>query len=247
MGREGVQATSERAVAASDRDTFAEFVRPHWGIMASLARRLTQSDGDDVLQDALAAAWRKRAQFDPDRGTPRNWLLAIVADQAAKGRRRIRPVTELVDVAETERDRDVDVDLRAALLQLTDRQRTAVTLHYYLGVPSPTPQPCSAAHPEPSSRPCPTRAPGCARCWGRTTDDRHRRAPAPRRRELARRPATLARRPARRACAGAPWPAGVGVRRHRGRTRGGTRGRDDVVAARIAPAALRVTDTPCRR
>jgi RNA polymerase sigma-70 factor (ECF subfamily) len=135
MGREGVQATSERAVAASDRDTFAEFVRPHWGIMASLARRLTQSDGDDVLQDALAAAWRKRAQFDPDRGTPRNWLLAIVADQAAKGRRRIRPVTELVDVAEIERDRDVDVDLRAALRQLTDRQRTAVTLHYYLGVP----------------------------------------------------------------------------------------------------------------
>ncbi len=131
-----MQATSEPTVSASERETFAAFVRPHWDIMAALARRLTRStDGDDILQDALASAWRKRGQFDPDRGTPRNWLLAIVADQAAKHRRRRRPVSELVDVADADRDHDADVDLRAALQKLTDRQRAAVALHYYLGVP----------------------------------------------------------------------------------------------------------------
>ena len=38
-------------------------------------------------------------------------------------------------MAEADRDHDADVDLRAALQKLTDRQRAAVALHYYLGVP----------------------------------------------------------------------------------------------------------------
>lgn len=122
-----------------DRDTFAEFVRPHWDVMAALARRLAPPGQDeDAVQDALAAAWRKRAQFDASRGTPRNWLLAIIADQAYKGRRRLRPTGDLVDVVDgvaASVDRDVDVDLRAALGRLTERQRTAVALHYYLGLP----------------------------------------------------------------------------------------------------------------
>jgi RNA polymerase sigma-70 factor (ECF subfamily) len=130
-----VQAISDRASTLSQRDAFGEFVRPHWDIMAALARRLApRGDGDDVLQDALSAAWRKRGQYNEARGTARNWLLAIVADQAYKGRRRLRPVDELVDIPATTRDTDIDVDLRAALRKLTERQRTAITLHYYLGV-----------------------------------------------------------------------------------------------------------------
>lgn len=117
-----------------ERDAFGELVRPHWDVMAALARRLAPSgDGEDVLQEALSAAWRKRAQFDETRGTARNWLLAIVADQAYKGRRRLRLTAELVDQPVSASY--VDVDLRAALLKLTQRQRTAVALHYYLGVP----------------------------------------------------------------------------------------------------------------
>jgi RNA polymerase sigma-70 factor (ECF subfamily) len=135
-GRPGVEAIAERTLANCDRDTFAEFVRPHWDVMAALARRLAPPGQDeDALQDALAAAWRKRSQFDPSRGAARSWLLAIVADQAYKGRRRLRPTEDLVDVAAESVDREVDVDLRAALLRLTERQRTAVALHYYLGLP----------------------------------------------------------------------------------------------------------------
>jgi RNA polymerase sigma-70 factor, ECF subfamily len=131
-----VEGTIDRTVALSERDAFAGFVRPHWDVMAALARRLAPRDeAEDALQEALAAAWRKRAQFDAERGTARNWLLAIVADQAHKRRRGLRPTTELVDVAADGPDRDVDVDLRRALLALTPRQRTAIALHYYLGLP----------------------------------------------------------------------------------------------------------------
>ncbi|HEV7203904.1 MAG TPA: sigma-70 family RNA polymerase sigma factor [Jatrophihabitans sp.] len=122
--------------AATHRDAFAELVRPHWSVMSTLANRLApDNDGDDALQEALAAAWRKRAQFDPSRGTARNWLLAIVADQARKGYRRLRPALELLDEAGEETRPEVDVDLRSALARLTDRQRPAITLHYYLGLP----------------------------------------------------------------------------------------------------------------
>ena len=90
---------------------------------------------EDVLQEALAAAWRKRGQFDSRRGSLRVWLLAIVADQAHKQRRRTRPALELADAPAPRADPDTDVDLHAALARLSDRQRTTLTLYYYVGLP----------------------------------------------------------------------------------------------------------------
>jgi RNA polymerase sigma factor (sigma-70 family) len=120
------------------RDAFGEWVRPHWDGMARLARRLSPaSEWEDVLQEALSAAWRKRAQFDPDRGTAGNWLLAIVADQARKGRRRIavRPHAPLEDAAAVARDSASDLDMERAVARLSGRQQSAVALYYYLGLP----------------------------------------------------------------------------------------------------------------
>lgn len=107
--------------------------------MHRLARRLAPAGhGDDALQEALAAAWRKRAQYDAGRGTARVWLLAIVADQARKQRRG--PVASIGlrdDVADVNHDGDVAnrLDLRRVLDRLTERQRLAVSLHYYLDLP----------------------------------------------------------------------------------------------------------------
>ena len=118
---------------------FGEWVRPHWDAMYRLAARLAgSSNGDDVLQEALSAAWRKHGQYEPERGSARAWLLAIVADQAYKQRRRHRPtfelVTDVIDQAALADGPSV-VDLSAAMRKLTRRQQLAVTLHYYLGMP----------------------------------------------------------------------------------------------------------------
>jgi RNA polymerase sigma factor (sigma-70 family) len=121
---------------AMDRAEFTAFAEPHWADLARLARRLAPPGGwEDVLQEALSDAWRKRHQFDANRGSARNWLLAIVADQARKGVRRLRVHQELVDAPDGGADGDLDVDLVRALAKLTTRQRTAITLHYYLGLP----------------------------------------------------------------------------------------------------------------
>ena len=119
---------------------FAAWVGPSLTAMTRLARRLApHADPEDVVQDALARAWAKRSQFDPDRGTPTTWLLAIVADQARASRRsrlrRLRVVddhTELPD--EPAPDVSVDIDLERAILQLADRQQLAVHLHYFVGM-----------------------------------------------------------------------------------------------------------------
>ena len=119
----------------ADVASFSAWLQPHWSAMAWLARRSAdESDWEDALQEALSAAWRKRDQFDPARGTARNWLLAIVSDQCFKNRRRLRPVL-LADPAErpaADADRTEHFDIDAALAKLTDRQRLAVNLRYFL-------------------------------------------------------------------------------------------------------------------
>lgn len=121
--------------AEAERPAFCEWVRPHWAMMHALAvQRSPRGEGDDVLQEALASAWRKRAQFDPRRGTARGWLLAIVADQARKSHRRSRATpTVLADAAGD--DQLPDLDLRRAVAALPGRQRIAVELHYFLELP----------------------------------------------------------------------------------------------------------------
>lgn len=124
------------ATLVSAEQDFDAWVRPHWAAMSALARRLSSvTDWEDVLQESLSAAWRKRTQFDPHRGTPRNWLLAITADQAHKSRRRPQPASlDGVDRAAAGSDAALNLDLERAIAKLAPRQRLAVTLRYFLGL-----------------------------------------------------------------------------------------------------------------
>ena len=118
---------------------FADWTRPALVPMARLARRLApNADPDDVVQEALARAWQKRAQYDPDRGTPTTWLLAIVADRARSARRtrvrRLRLVDDSAEVPDAPAPpASTDLDLERAIEQLTERQQLAVHLHYFVG------------------------------------------------------------------------------------------------------------------
>lgn len=128
----------DNQLAGASPAQFGDWLRPHWAAMAWLARRQSSAaDWEDVLQEALSSAWRKRGQFDPDRGTARNWLLAITADQARKSHRRLRavPSTELAEHNASAADQVHGLDLERALGGLTLRQRLAVNLRYFVGLP----------------------------------------------------------------------------------------------------------------
>lgn len=123
------------ASASDAADAFADWVRPHLPAMARLAARLSPpGDRDDVVQESLTRAWRKRHQFDPARGTPSAWLLAITADQARQARRR-RPVAWFSgDPPGRVRSTDDAVDVEFAVSKLPPRQRLAVDCFYFVGL-----------------------------------------------------------------------------------------------------------------
>jgi RNA polymerase sigma factor (sigma-70 family) len=117
-----------------DEAGFAEWVGPHLPAMARLAARLAPSaDRDDIVQEALYRAWRKRRLYDPDRGEPAAWLLAITADRARKAAQRrsiplwIRPPARAGSV-------DDRIDLEEAIKRLAPRQRLAVDCFYFAGL-----------------------------------------------------------------------------------------------------------------
>lgn len=119
---------------------FGEWARPALLAMTRLARRLAPpADVDDVVQDALARAWQKWSSYDPERGTPMVWLLAIVADRAREARlRRVRALRLVDDSAPLPEmpvtDSVLDVDLDRAIAALAERQQLAVQLHYFVGL-----------------------------------------------------------------------------------------------------------------
>jgi RNA polymerase sigma factor (sigma-70 family) len=125
-----LDAARQRAVPAG-ADDFAEWVRPHLPVLRALAdRQVGPAAGADIVQEALLRAWRRRSTFDPDRGTPRAWLVGILLDQARRHRvRRPRPMPHVAetDTAAPGADR---LDVERAVSRLPRRQRQAVTLHY---------------------------------------------------------------------------------------------------------------------
>ncbi len=131
-----VTAVPDQTSSAPDTaEAYAEWVRPHLMAMARLAARLApEADRDDIVQEALARAWRKRHQYDARRGTPSAWLLAITADQARQARRRRRPLMVLTDVPARARSTDERIDVEFAVARLAPRQRLAVDCFYFVGL-----------------------------------------------------------------------------------------------------------------
>ncbi len=126
----------DASVAIRDTvDAFSEWIEPHLGDMARLAARLSsEAERDDVVQDAVIQAWRKRHQYTPARGPLRTWLLAITADRARRARRNRRSDLPLADYPGRVRSLDGRIDLAAAVKGLPPRQRLALDCFYFVGL-----------------------------------------------------------------------------------------------------------------
>lgn len=121
--------------ATLDALEFMQQAKPHLLTMLRLARRLGRHDAEDIVQEALARAWEKRAQYDSRRGSFGAWLLAITADRAYKSwrwsLRHNQPLA--VGVADAPLS-DQMVDLERSIQRLPVRQRLAVNCYYFAGL-----------------------------------------------------------------------------------------------------------------
>ena len=120
-------------MSAGRGEDFAGWVAPHLVLMGRYARRLVaEADAEDVVQEALERAWRRWSTYDATRGGPVPWLLAIVADRARRKRVRARLTAPWRPVEQVVYADPPDVDLERAVKALSMRQRTAVTLYYFV-------------------------------------------------------------------------------------------------------------------
>lgn len=122
---------------------FADWVGPHLSLITAVAaREVGRADADDLVQEALLRAWRRRSTFDATKGSVRVWLLAVLLDRARRHRVRglarmgWHRVPQQVDDSPVRSDAtghagsDQRLDVDAALRRLPRRQRQVITLHY---------------------------------------------------------------------------------------------------------------------
>jgi RNA polymerase sigma-70 factor (ECF subfamily) len=88
----------------------------------ALACRLLydRCDAEDVVQDVFLTLWKRSSRFDPDRGTPRAWLLTVVRNRSLDylRRRLVPPRGDVDELAERLADPD--------LLDIADEVEAAV-------------------------------------------------------------------------------------------------------------------------
>jgi RNA polymerase sigma-70 factor (ECF subfamily) len=118
-----------------DAVEFDAWVGPHVAVLRAVAiREVGPHDADDVVQDTLVRAWRRRSTYRADLGSAKAWLVAILLDQVSRRRTRTRlhllvALNGSGVVADNTRTGD-RLDVEDAVRQLPRRQREVITLFY---------------------------------------------------------------------------------------------------------------------
>ncbi len=88
-----------RLVAQGDREALGVLYDRHGPVLLAVAGRTLGEarEAQDLVQDVLLEAWLHAAEFDPDRGSARGWLLLRLRSRALDRLRRagVRPTTPL--------------------------------------------------------------------------------------------------------------------------------------------------------
>ena len=144
-------ATLVRRVQERDERAIEELVRRYDRPLFSFAYRVLRDDrlAQDVVQDVFLTLWRDAGRYDPARGAVSSWLLTMTRFKAIDVVRReagVRRRTVEVDLSLEPSGLDVHEEawlrarsdrVRAALSELNEAQRQAVTLAFFEGLTHP--------------------------------------------------------------------------------------------------------------
>jgi RNA polymerase sigma-70 factor (ECF subfamily) len=129
-----------RAAIQGDRDAFEMIIRSSSRNLFAIAYGVLQSreEAEDVVQDTFVKAWKSRWRVrDPEKFPA--WLSTIARHRARDLARRRRPEPlphdfespETVETTAPAASADLDSEVQAALSQLPELHRMAVTLRYF--------------------------------------------------------------------------------------------------------------------
>lgn len=98
MADGGPGEAGHRSLSIRDEQAIQAFHDTHAAVLHRWARRRFSDprEAEEVVQDTLVLAWRKRQQFDPSRGSERAWLFGIIRNVANSRYRSSKRRLELV-------------------------------------------------------------------------------------------------------------------------------------------------------
>jgi RNA polymerase sigma-70 factor, ECF subfamily len=128
-----------------DRTALEQLFAEVGGAVKAVAFRVLRDQvlAEDVVQDTFVTFWQAPEKFNADRGSLRSFLLTIahrravdiVRSEVARSRReQTAPEPRQVDVEEEVWTRSLSRTVRAALSELADGEREAITLAYFGGL-----------------------------------------------------------------------------------------------------------------
>ena len=129
-----------RAAIQGDRDAFEMIIRSSSRNLFAIAYGILQNreEAEDVVQDTLVKAWKSRWRVrDPEKFPA--WLSTIARHRARDLARRRRPeplphdfeAAETVEATAETENVNLNSEVQAALAQLPELHRMAVTLRYF--------------------------------------------------------------------------------------------------------------------
>jgi RNA polymerase sigma-70 factor, ECF subfamily len=126
-----------RSAINGDREAFEMIIRTQSRALFAIAYGILQnrSDAEDVVQDSLVKAWKSRWKVRAPEKFPA-WLGTIVRHRARDLARKRKPeplpddILQRADETESLHD-SLGVNVRAALTELPELHRSALTLRYF--------------------------------------------------------------------------------------------------------------------
>jgi len=138
-------------VARQDRHALRQLYDRLGGQALAVASRILSSrvEAEEALHDAFVDVWRRAAQYSPERGSGRTWVLSVVRNRAIdqlrsrsaaeRAARRAGEERELTEVGTPDPHQEAELRqrrdrMRAALSVLSETQRHALQLAYFDGL-----------------------------------------------------------------------------------------------------------------
>ncbi len=134
-------------IAARDQQAFRALYQQYGGGVYSLAYHVLQNAtfAEEVTQDTFLKVWRQTTQWDPSKGSLKNWLLAIAhftaIDRLRKETRQgnvhpdsIEDVEQKIPIGRNEMGWQDGVVLRLLVKQLSAEQALLIELAFFRGM-----------------------------------------------------------------------------------------------------------------
>jgi RNA polymerase sigma-70 factor (ECF subfamily) len=136
-------------MARGDADALAALYDLHAPLLISVVRRIVGSPeaAEDIVHDVFIEAWRRSADYDPERGSVRTWLALRARSRALDHKkssavaRRVsldepRSLETLLGVSDDASLAPDQARIRAVLRELPEDQHRVLFLGYFEGLSS---------------------------------------------------------------------------------------------------------------